>query len=99
MIAPKSTFPPETNLNQTTIHHHLHRAKRVKRGFPKKPLIVIINSLHLLRDDEAGSALLEMLQQKAETWAEAGIIIMLNRYLSSGGSAANEAMTIGFTSD
>lgn len=72
----------------------------MKHGFPKKPLIVIINSLHLLQDDEAGSALLEMLQQKAETWAEAGIITMvLNRYLSSGGTSANVAMTTGFMSD
>jgi hypothetical protein len=40
----------------------------------------MINSLHLLQDDEAGGALLEMLQQKAETWAEAGIItVILNR--------------------
>ena len=41
----------------------------------------MINSLHLLQDDEAGGALLEMLQQKAETWAEAGIItVILNRF-------------------
>jgi hypothetical protein len=41
----------------------------------------MINSLHLLQDDEVGNSLLEMLQQKAETWAEAGIItVVLNRY-------------------
>ena len=38
---------------------------------------MIINSLHLLQNDEEGSALLEMLQQKAEAWADAGILTMV----------------------
>lgn len=58
-----------------------HRARRAKKKLPKRPLILLINSLHLLQDDEVGNSLLEMLQQKAETWAEAGIItVVLNRY-------------------
>jgi len=38
---------------------------------------MIINSLHLLQDNEDGASLLELLQQKAETWAEAGIVTMV----------------------
>ncbi len=34
-----------------------------------RPLILIINSTHLLRDDEPGRDLLELLQQRAEAWA------------------------------
>jgi hypothetical protein len=54
-----------------------HRAQRVQNGLPSRPLILMINSLHLLQDDEAGASLLEMLQQKAESWADAGIITMI----------------------
>ena len=57
------------------------RAERDRKRLPKRPLVLIINSLHLLQDDEAGTALLELLQQKSETWAEVGVITMvLNRY-------------------
>ena len=56
----------------------------------------MINSLHLLQDDEVGGALLEMLQQKAEAWAESEIITMiLNRY--SVPVSADTVMTIGYT--
>lgn len=61
-----------------------HRALRAKKKLPKRPLILLINSLHLLQDDEVGNSLLEMLQQKAETWADAGIItVILNRYFDN----------------
>jgi hypothetical protein len=39
-----------------------------------RPLIMIINSTHLLRDDEAGRDLLELLQQRAEAWAAGNLI-------------------------
>lgn len=39
---------------------------RKKRG---KPLLLIINNIHLFKDDEAGKHLLEILQQRAEIWA------------------------------
>lgn len=58
-----------------------HRTRRGKHGLPRRPLVVIINSLHLLQDDEAGTSLLELVQQKAESWAEAGIItVVLTRF-------------------
>jgi hypothetical protein len=39
---------------------------RKRRG---KPLLMIINNIHLFQDDEAGKHLLEILQQRAEIWA------------------------------
>lgn len=48
-----------------------HRAKK------NKPLVVIINQLHLIRDDEDGKDLLELLQQRAEQWAAANLVTMV----------------------
>lgn len=48
-----------------------HRAKK------NKPLIVIINQTHLIRDDEDGKDLLELLQQRAESWAAANLVTMI----------------------
>ncbi|KJZ76810.1 hypothetical protein HIM_03687 [Hirsutella minnesotensis 3608] len=49
------------------------RMKR-KRG---KPLIVIFNQMHLLRDDDDGRDLIELLQQRAEQWAAANLVTMV----------------------
>lgn len=38
-----------------------------------KPLILIFNSMHLVRDDEEGRDLLELLQQKAEQYAASNL--------------------------
>lgn len=46
----------------------LRRRKKVGR-----PLVLIINSMHLLRDDEDGRDLLELLQQRAEQWAASNL--------------------------
>ena len=52
----------------------LRRRKRVGR-----PLILIINSTHLLRDDEDGRDLLELIQQRAEQWAASNLVtVVLN---------------------
>lgn len=50
----------------------LKRRKRVG-----KPLIMIINAVHLLRDDDDGRDLLELLQQRAEQWAAANLVTMI----------------------
>ena len=45
---------------------------RRKHGSP--PLVLIINSTHLVRDDHDGQDLLEMIQQRAEQWAASGLV-------------------------
>lgn len=54
--------------------------RRAKIG---RPLILIINQAHLIRDDEDGRDLLELIQQRAEQWAAsnlATIIINSDKY-------------------
>lgn len=46
----------------------LRRRDRVGR-----PLVLIINSVHLLRDDEEGKNFLELIQQRGESWAAANL--------------------------
>ncbi|KAJ3506759.1 hypothetical protein NM208_g16038 [Fusarium decemcellulare] len=48
--------------------------KRRERG---KPLVVIVNQMHLLRNDEDGRDLIELLQQRAEQWAAASLVTMV----------------------
>ncbi|CAG8939504.1 unnamed protein product [Penicillium salamii] len=45
---------------------------RRRDGCP--PLVLIINSTHLVRDDHDGQDLLEMIQQRAEQWAASGLV-------------------------
>lgn len=42
-----------------------------------KPLVLIINAVHLLRDDEDGRDLLELLQQRAEQWAASNLVTVV----------------------
>ena len=39
-------------------------------------MIVIINSTHLVRNDDDGRDLLEMMQQRAEQWAASNLVTM-----------------------
>lgn len=48
--------------------------KRRERG---KPLVVIVNQMHLIRNDDDGRDLIELLQQKAEQWAAANLVTMV----------------------
>ena len=50
----------------------LRRRKRVGR-----PLVLVINSTHLLRDDEDGQDLLELVQQRAEQWAASNLVTLV----------------------
>lgn len=47
--------------------------RRQLRGPENKPLVLIFNNMHLLRDDADGNNLLELLQQRAEAFASAGL--------------------------
>lgn len=42
-----------------------------------KPLVVIVNQMHLLRNDDNGRDLIELLQQRAEQWAAANLVTMV----------------------
>jgi hypothetical protein len=42
-----------------------------------RPLILIFNSMHLLRDDEDGKDLLELLQQRAEQWSASNLATVI----------------------
>ncbi|RPA99675.1 hypothetical protein L873DRAFT_1682833 [Choiromyces venosus 120613-1] len=55
----------------------LEKVALVRRKATGKPLIMIINSMHLLRTDGDGKDLLELLQQKAESWAASGLVTMM----------------------
>ncbi|KAL1843605.1 hypothetical protein VTJ49DRAFT_888 [Mycothermus thermophilus] len=48
--------------------------RRAKMG---RPLVVIINQMHLIRDDDDGKDLIELLQQRAEQWAAANLVTMV----------------------
>lgn len=41
------------------------------------PLILVFNSMHLLKDDEDGRKLLELLQQRAEQWCASRLVTMV----------------------
>ncbi|KAF9870703.1 hypothetical protein CkaCkLH20_11805 [Colletotrichum karsti] len=55
----------------------LEKVALVNRKERKKPLVVIINQMHLIRDDEDGKDLIELLQQRAEQWAAANLVTMV----------------------
>ena len=39
--------------------------------------MLIINNIHALKDNEVGEDTLELLQQRAESWASSGIVTMI----------------------
>jgi hypothetical protein len=49
--------------------------RRIKRY--RTPLVLIINNAHLIKDDEEGVKLVELLQQKAEALSGAGLVTMI----------------------
>lgn len=42
-----------------------------------QPLVMIINGMHMVHDDEIGRDLVELLQQRAESWAASGLVTMI----------------------
>ncbi|PMD16728.1 hypothetical protein NA56DRAFT_309253 [Hyaloscypha hepaticicola] len=55
----------------------LEKVALKRRRTVGRPLILIINCVHLLRDDDDGQDLLELLQQRAEQWAAANLVTMV----------------------
>ncbi|KAK5995491.1 hypothetical protein PT974_03899 [Cladobotryum mycophilum] len=43
----------------------------------RKPLVVIVNQMHLLRNNDDGRDLIELFQQRAEQWAAANLVTMV----------------------
>lgn len=57
----------------------LEKVALKRREKVRRPLVLIINNSHLIRDDEDGQDLLELIQQRAEIWAASGLVtVVLN---------------------
>lgn len=48
-----------------------------RRQEKEKPLVLILNGVHLLRDDADGRNLLELIQQRAELWAASKLVTVV----------------------
>ena len=55
----------------------LEKVAMKMRDHRSRPLVVIVNQMHLLRDVEEGRDLIELLQQRAEQWAAANLVTMV----------------------
>ena len=56
-------------LEKVALRHRVRHAGR--------PLVLIINQMHLIRDDDDGKDLIELLQQRAEQWAASALVTMI----------------------
>ncbi|EAW09657.1 ATP-binding protein [Aspergillus clavatus NRRL 1] len=52
----------------------LEKVALARRRGGSAPLVLVVNSTHLVRDDHDGQDLLEMIQQRAEQWAASGLV-------------------------
>lgn len=62
------------------IERALNKLEKValkRRAEVGRPLVLIINQMHLIRDDEDGKDLFELLQQRAEQWAASNLVTMV----------------------
>lgn len=62
------------------IERALNKLEKValkRRMEGRNPLVMIINGMHMIRPDEVGKDLLELLQQRAESWAASGLVTMV----------------------
>ncbi len=55
----------------------LEKLAMQRRKRHRGPLILIMNCTHLIRDDDDGRNLLEMMQQRAEQWAASNLLTMV----------------------
>ena len=55
----------------------LEKVALARRRLSGKPLVLIVNGMHMVHDDDVGRDLLELLQQRAEGWAAAGLVTMV----------------------
>ena len=55
----------------------LEKVALKRRKAVGRPMVLIINSTHLLRNDKDGQDLLELIQQRAEQWAASSLITVV----------------------
>ena len=55
----------------------LEKIALLRRQRKKGPLVLIMNCTHLIRDNDDGRDLLEMMQQRAEQWAASNLVTMI----------------------
>jgi hypothetical protein len=55
----------------------LEKVALIRRAQVGRPLVLIINQMHLIRDDDDGKDLIELLQQRAEQWAASNLVTMV----------------------
>ncbi|KAL9124341.1 MAG: hypothetical protein Q9217_006317 [Psora testacea] len=74
--------PREGNTALLDIERAFNKLEKIalaRRKTVGRPLVLIINSTHLLRDDDDGRDLLELIQQRAEQWAASNLVtVVLN---------------------
>ena len=74
--------PREGNTALLDIERAFNKLEKIalnRRRSVGRPLVLIVNSVHLLRDDADGQDLLELIQQRAESWAAANLVtVVLN---------------------
>lgn len=71
---------PRDTIPLLDIERALNKLEKValkRRATVGKPLVLIINGTHLVRDDEAGRDLLELCQQRAEQWAATNLVTVV----------------------
>lgn len=62
------------------IERALNKVEKValrRRAKVGRPLVIIINQMHLIRDDEDGKDLIELLQQRSEQWAASNLVTVI----------------------
>lgn len=55
----------------------LEKVALTRRNNGKKPMVLIINSAHLIRDNDDGRDLLELMQQRAEAWCAGNLLTVV----------------------
>ena len=72
--------PREGNTAILDIERAFNKLEKIalqRRAKVGRPLVLIINSVHLLRDDGDGQDLIELIQQRAEQWAASNLVTMV----------------------
>ena len=62
-------------LEKVALDHAQRQGK--SQATKHRPLVMIINGMHMIHDDDIGRDLVELLQQRAESWAASGLVTMI----------------------